>query len=114
MPTNIPAREVPFPSSFALTAASASKEDKEVEEPALRVDQIQGNILAGFNKDNQTLIFLRIEDPKQFKKWLQTVVPFVAMTEEVLLFNYLFIEIRSRSWVETRLDTCTSIYCASY
>src|SRR5207245_4380680 len=81
--------------------------DPEAQEPALRVDQIQGNILAGFNKDNQTLIFLRIEDPKQFKKWLQTVVPFVATTEEVLLFNHLFKAIRSRRGVETRTVTST-------
>jgi Dyp-type peroxidase family len=102
MPTNIPAREVPFPSSFALTAASASKEDKEFEEPQLDVDQIQGNILAGFNKDNQTLIFLAIREPKKFKLWLRAITPFVATTEEVLQFNRLFKLIRARRKVESR------------
>src|SRR5215470_15910171 len=102
MPTNIPAREVPFPSSFALVEAPASKEVKEAKEPELEVDQIQGNILAGFNKDNQTLIFLDIQDRTAFKLWLRAVIPFVATTEEVLQFNRLFKMIRSRRKVESR------------
>src|SRR5215468_6202668 len=102
MPTNIPAREVPFSSSFALVEAPASKEGKEVKEPELEVDQIQGNVLAGFNKDNQTLIFLEIHEPKKFKRWLRAITPFVATTEEVLQFNRLFKLIRSRRKVESR------------
>ena len=102
MPTNIPAREVPFPSSFALTEAPPSKAGKETAEPELEVDQIQGNILAGFNKDNQTLIFLEIHDRKKFKLWLRAITPFVATTEEVLQFNRLFKLIRSRRKVESR------------
>jgi len=54
MTTNIPTRETPFPSTFDLVQVPASKQGKEIEEPELEVDQIQGNILAGFNKDNQT------------------------------------------------------------
>jgi len=102
MPTNIPAREVPFPSSFALTQAPDSKSVKETKEPELEIDQIQGNILAGFNKDNQTLIFLDIHDRKKFKLWLRAITPFVATTEEVLQFNRLFKLIRSRRKVESR------------
>ena len=102
MPTNVPAREVPFPSSFALMEASASKAEKEVKEPEVEVDQVQGNILAGFNKDNQTLIFLDIQNVRAFRLWLQAVIPFVATTEEVLQFNRLFKMIRSRRKVESR------------
>jgi len=102
MTTNIPARETPFPSAFDLVQAPASKQGKEIEEPELQVDQIQGNILAGFNKDNQTLIFLDIHDPKKFKLWLRAITPFVATTEEVLQFNRLFKLIRSRRKVESR------------
>ena len=32
-------------------------------EPSLAIDQIQGNIFPGFNKDHQTLLFLRIDSP---------------------------------------------------
>jgi Dyp-type peroxidase family len=102
MSTNIPAREVPFPTSFALTEAPVSEARKGPKEPELEVDQIQGNILAGFSKDNQTLIFLNIHDVKTFKLWLRAITPFVATTEEVLRFNRLFKMIRSRRKVESR------------
>src|SRR5580704_13651577 len=110
MSINVPAREAPFPflgEQIRYVIDEGSGKGPDNEEPALRVDQIQGNILAGFSKDNQALIFLRIEDPKQFRKWLQTVVPFVATTQEVLLFNQLFKAIRSRRGVETRTVTST-------
>src|SRR5438552_6288647 len=96
MPTNVPVREAPFP-AIPQTAPA----DKP-EEPQLDVDQIQGNILAGFNKDNQTLIFLAIREPKKFKLWLRAITPFVATTEEVLQFNRLFKLIRARRKVESR------------
>ena len=96
MSTNIPAREVPFPTSFALAEAPVSKADREPEEPQLEVDQVQGNILAGFNKDNQILVFMQIKDTRAFKVWLRAIIPFVATTDEVLHFNRLFKMIRSR------------------
>jgi Dyp-type peroxidase family len=107
MSTNIPAREVPFPTSFAFGEASVSEVDKEPEEPQLEVDEIQGNILAGFNKDNQTLIFLEIENPTRFKVWLRAIIPFVATTDEVLQFNRLFKMIRSRRGAESRTVLAT-------
>lgn len=102
MTTNVRAREAPFPSSFALAEAPASKKDNKIKEPELDVDQIQGNILAGFNKDNQTLIFLEIHEPEKFKLWLAAITPFVATAEEVFQFNRLFKLIRSRRKVESR------------
>src|SRR3984957_13147487 len=98
MATSIPAREAPFPSSFELKVPAS----KQNEEPLLETDQIQGNILAGFNKDNQTLIFLDIKVPKIFRPWLKALVPFIATTDEVLQFNRLFKMIRSRRKVESR------------
>lgn len=65
-------------------------------EPCLAVNEIQGNILAGFNKDHQSLLFLKIEDAALFKLWLKSLVPFVASTWEVLTFNRLYKEVRSR------------------
>ena len=65
-------------------------------EPPLKVEDIQGNILAGFNKDYQALLFLKIEKPEPFKAWLKDLIPFVASTSEVLTFNRLFKKIRDR------------------
>jgi Dyp-type peroxidase family len=99
MPTSVPVREVPFP----VTPQTSESSD----EPQLRVDQVQGNILAGFNKDNQTLIFLNITDAKKFKKWLGAVTPFISTTDEVLKFNRLFKQIRTRQCVESRTILAT-------
>src|SRR5271155_2940465 len=103
MSTNIPAREAPFPSSFEREVPA----QKGSEDPLLDTDQIQGNILAGFLKDNQTLIFLGIKNPKTFRPWLKALVPFIATTDEVLQFNRLFKMIRYRRGVESRAVLAT-------
>jgi Dyp-type peroxidase family len=101
MPTNIPVREAPF------SPMPQKLQPQDPVEPELRVEQIQGNILAGFNKDNQTLLFLKITDQKRFKAWLRVVLPFVATVDEVLKFNRLFKQIRTRRGVETRTVLAT-------
>jgi hypothetical protein len=62
------------------------------DEPVLPVQNIQGNIVPGFNKDFQTRLFLRIVDEQtaDFKRWLRAFIPFVATTAKVLTFNRLF------------------------
>ena len=70
-------------------------------EPLLNVDQIQGNILAGFNKDFQTFLFLEILDVAGAKAWLANVAPEVATLAEVLAFNRLFKQMRARRGAET-------------
>ena len=101
MPLNIPVREAPVPTRVQLTAKS------DDQEPVLSVDQIQGNILAGFNKDNQTLIFLRVTNASQFKHWLRALLPLIATSDEVLQFNRLFKQIRRRRSLETRTVLAT-------
>ena len=61
-------------------------------EPALPVDEIQGNILSGFNKDFTTLLLLKIRpqaaDLANAKHWLHDVLlPQIAKTREVHAFN---------------------------
>jgi len=90
-----PAREAPAPSLFHTDKPSPCQ-PAAPDEPVLNVRNIQGNILAGFNKDYQTLIFLQITDVEQFRQWLKDLTPFVATTAEVLAFNRLFKEIRTR------------------
>lgn len=74
----------------------ASPADHEVPEPLLEVDEIQGNILAGFNKDHQVLLAVTINDVPAARAWLAGFVDEVATTREVLRFNNLFRELRSR------------------
>lgn len=88
-----PVREAPQPCPMDLD--SPCHPDSS-EEPLLEIAEIQGNILAGFNKDFQALVFLEIVEAKLFKDWLRELAPFVASTWEVLTFNRLFKEVRRR------------------
>ncbi len=80
-------------------------------EPVLAVDNIQGNII-GFNKDHQTMLFLKITDAENFRRWLRDFVPFIATAHEVLTFNRLFKAIRRRRGVETHTVQATWINIA--
>lgn len=104
-----PVREAPTPMLGDKTdPTSATK----IAEPVLAVEDIQGNILAGFNKDQQTLLFLRITNPTLFRHWLGELIPFIATTAEVIAFNRLFKEIRRRRKVETRTVLATWVNVA--
>lgn len=83
-----------------------------VAEPVLAVANIQGNIIGGFNKDYQTMLFLRITDAERFRGWLRYFVPFVATAAEVLQFNRLFKAISHRRKVETQTVQATWINIA--
>jgi Dyp-type peroxidase family len=94
-------RETPAPSFVEFEQPDPSKPDVgpnkgSLEEPVLDIKNIQGNIINGFNKDHRMMLFLRIEDAKAFKVWLKTQIPFIATAAEVLAFNRLFKETRTR------------------
>ncbi len=74
----------------ALGAAAESPRVGPVE-PVLDIADIQGNILAGFNKDYQSYLFLRIKNARKARKWLrEKLAPKLSSTDEVLAFNRLF------------------------
>ena len=62
----------------------------------LELEQIQGNILGGFNKDFQTFLFLNFPNPRVGRQWLSTIIDDVATSDEVLTFDKLFKMIRNR------------------
>jgi Dyp-type peroxidase family len=87
---NFPAvREAPTPGLTIPTGPSPERPDA-TDEPVLEVADIQGNIVGGFNKDFQTLLFLRIDNPALFRPWLGEFAALVATAEEVVAFNRLF------------------------
>jgi Dyp-type peroxidase family len=100
-----PVREAPFPRLDRAGVAAAQLE--ALDEDVIDIRNIQGNILAGFNKDFQTLLFLRIVDATEFREWLKELVPFVASTAEVLAFNRLFKQIRARRRSDSRAVQAT-------
>jgi Dyp-type peroxidase family len=94
-------RETMAPSMVEFKQPDPSKPDVGPnkgprEEPVLDIDNIQGNLINGFNKDHRMLLFLRIDDPEDFKVWLKSQIPFIATAAEVLAFNRLFKQTRKR------------------
>ncbi len=57
---------------------------------------IQGNILGGFNKDFQTMLFLHFTDPVKGRAWLAHMARNVSSSDDVLAFNNLFKLLRAR------------------
>jgi Dyp-type peroxidase family len=79
-----------------VEAAAAPAPAGAPPEPVLDLEDIQGNILSGFNKDFQVLLLLRITDVPACKRWLRSIIPMIATAEEVQAFNQLFKSIRVR------------------
>jgi Dyp-type peroxidase family len=65
----------------------------------LDLDQIQGNILAGFNKNHQAFMFLRLGESTAARSWMAAIAPQIATSAEVGAFNALFKSIRRRRGV---------------
>ena len=66
------------------------------EEPLLDIDDIQGNILAGFNKDYQQLVALKLGDLAAARNWLRRILPGINTLAEVGHFNAAFRMRRAR------------------
>lgn len=66
------------------------------DEPTLNMENIQGNVVAGFRKDFQTLLFFRIDDEgvAQFKVALAALAGSVATADQVLEHNREFAQAR--------------------
>jgi Dyp-type peroxidase family len=65
-----------------------------LSEEILRISNIQGNVVPGFNKDFQAFIFLRLVEADgdlwRFRRWLQVMLPFISTSKQVLAFNQLY------------------------
>ncbi|MEU6621589.1 Dyp-type peroxidase [Streptomyces litmocidini] len=59
--------------------------------------EIQGDILAGFKKDNVSLLLLQFGDVTAARSWLEALVPQIATTRQVAEFNARFSEARRNS-----------------
>lgn len=59
-------------------------------------DDIQGNILEGFNKDHMTFVFFSIVDPAAAKAWLGDHLSEIATVHEVQAFNRAYKVIAKR------------------
>ena len=64
-------------------------------EPLLDAREIQGNILAGFNKDQQLLLALTFRDIPAARRWLRRIAAEISSLELVYEFNSLFRKARA-------------------
>lgn len=69
---------------------------RSTADPEIDLANVQGNVLAGFNKDHQRFLFFRLGDTERARTWLATIVDETATSEEVLAFNNLFSRARAR------------------
>jgi deferrochelatase/peroxidase EfeB len=87
------AREAPAPSPISVGTDPATP--AVPGEPELEIQEIQGNVVPGFNKDFQSHLFLKIKNVARCRVWLRSLTPFIATTEQVLTFNRLFKSLRT-------------------
>ena len=60
-------------------------------DPELPLDDIQGNVMVGFNKDHQWFVSLRIGDLDRVRPWLRSMADEVSTSAEVLRHNRAFV-----------------------
>ncbi|GAA1961023.1 Dyp-type peroxidase [Kitasatospora viridis] len=68
-----------------------------VDLPLRENEDIQGDVLAGFKKDQMVLLLLTFGDPLQARAWLRRLTPRIATTRQVATFNQAFSDARKRS-----------------
>lgn len=78
-----------------MPTATATPAAQEL--PLRTSDEIQGNILAGFNKDRQTFLFIQFTDASKARAWLGALAPRIATTRQVAAFNDQFSAARRAS-----------------
>jgi Dyp-type peroxidase family len=60
-------------------------------------ENIQGDVLAGFKKDQMVLLMLSFEDGVKARNWVRRVTPRLATTRQVAEFNAAFSKARKQS-----------------
>jgi Dyp-type peroxidase family len=71
--------------------------DTVVVDMPLKLEEIQGNVVAGFSKDHTSYLFFALPgEPARARAWLAGLVDEVATAQEVKQFNDLFRAVRRR------------------
>jgi Dyp-type peroxidase family len=62
----------------------------------INFENIQGNIFGGFNKDYQTMLFVKFNDSIAGRKWVGHIASEISSSADVLEFNQLFKALKAR------------------
>ena len=85
------------PSACTSSVATPRPTPQGLDTPLASDSNIQGNVLAGFNKDHQGLLFLQFADRPTAQTWLAAVRPRLASNDAVTSFNRRFSVARRQS-----------------
>ena len=80
-------------------------------EPILDVNDIQGNILAGFNKDHQTLLGFTIDNIDKTREYMQIITKEISTLYEVFGFNKAYKSRKQRLGKDFWNDINLGKYC---
>ena len=83
-------KDISVPVLSALVAEDVPGSPAEPVYDAAARDDIQGNIIPGFNKDHQHFLFFGIEKLKTAKAFLRDLVPRISTMEEVIAYRRLY------------------------
>jgi len=79
-----------------MSVPAEGRDDPDALEPILRLDDVQGNILPGFNKRHQLVIGLCIADVPAAKRWFAATAPEITTATEVQRYKDLRRALRAR------------------
>src|SRR3954453_10661476 len=74
---------------------ASSSENLRSDYYELELDNTQGNVIAGFKQDFQTLVYIHIDDPRQFKQAVDVLRRQVTTARTVRCFRHPDLEICS-------------------
>jgi len=80
----------------ALAAGAAGVVGERAQVPGLALGDIQGNVLAGFNKDFGAFVGVKFPSAAAGRAWLGGLIPQVASVTEVSAFNAAFRGVAAR------------------
>ncbi|MEI7999791.1 MAG: Dyp-type peroxidase [Actinomycetes bacterium] len=85
----------------ATTPTTKTSATDPANDPVLDLADIQGNVVAGFHKDHQALVFVAFASAAAGRSWLARTAPMVASSREVASFNATFRAVVARSGSES-------------
>jgi len=78
-------------SELMMAEVSASQQQSDARDRPLRYSrEVQGNVLAAFNKDNETFRLVRFKNRDNARQWLLAMLGHVSVTADVEQFNEQF------------------------
>jgi Dyp-type peroxidase family len=79
---------------MTMVPSTLTDQQSVYEEPVLDLANIQGNVVAGFKKPYQTLLYVHIDEAGKFKPAVAELGTRVATSEAVRTFNLLYKQLR--------------------